>query len=228
MQSQRGSTTTPGRPTTTTLPTQRSGGTEARGGQTQRSRREAGSASEARTTGRFYAIRDREPPEDADVVVGKFSIYDLCVRALIDHGSTHSYISVPALEELGIKSEPLGYEVEVSNPLGQSVWVNTVYRNCPLSVGGLVFPADLLKMPFREFDVILGMDWLYRHNVKLECRLKEATLRHPDGKEVVVYGTLNALHNHISMVQAKRLMKKGCDAYLIYALDKKELKVEDI
>jgi hypothetical protein len=83
-------------------------------------------------------------------------------------------------------------------------------------------------MPFREFDVILGMDWLHRHNAKLECRLKEVTLRQSDGKEVVMYGISNALHNHISFMQAKRLIRKGCEAYLIYALDKKELKVEDI
>jgi hypothetical protein len=210
------------------VPTQGRGGTANRGGHTQRSRQEAAGTSEARTTGRFYAIRDRELPEEAEVVVGMFSIQNLSVRALIDPGSTHSYISIPTLEELGITPEPLGYEVEVSNPLGQSVHVNTVYRNCPLTVGGLEFPADLLKMPFREFDVILGMDWLHRHNVKLECRLKEVTLRHPSGEEVVMYGITNTLQNQISLMKAKRLIRRGCEAYLIYAMNKKELKLENI
>jgi hypothetical protein len=158
-----------------------------------------------------------------------FSINKQCVRALIDPGSTHSYISVPNLEGLGLSSELLDYEVEVSNPLGQSVRVNSIYRNCPLAVGGLIFTADLLKMPFREFDVILGMDWLHRHDVKLECRLKEVTLRQPDGKEVVMYGISNSLRNHISFMEAKKLVRKGCEAYLIYAMEKKEEpRVEDI
>jgi hypothetical protein len=61
-------------------PAQRARGTEARGSRAQGSRRETGAASEVRTTGRLYAIREREAVEEADVIRGKFSftIY-LCV-----------------------------------------------------------------------------------------------------------------------------------------------------
>lgn len=31
---------------------------------------------------------------------------------------------------------------------------------CPLKVKKEVFPADLMELPFWEFDLILGMDWL--------------------------------------------------------------------
>ena len=44
-----------------------------------------------------------------------------------------------------------------------SVIVNRIYRDCPIRIREYEFPGDLFKLSFREFDVILGMDWLSRH-----------------------------------------------------------------
>ena len=41
-----------------------------------------------------------------------------------------------------------------------SVIVNKVYRDCPIRIREYEFPGDLIELSFREFDVILGMDWL--------------------------------------------------------------------
>ncbi|XP_016755205.1 uncharacterized protein [Gossypium hirsutum] len=48
------------------------------------------------------------------------------------------------------------------------------------------FPADLMELPFREFDIILGMDWLVKHRAKLDCAAKQMMLRNLDDEEVVV------------------------------------------
>ncbi len=60
----------------------------------------------------------------------------------------------------------------VSSPLGQEVIVNRLYRDCPLNLQGSIFLSDLIEMPFRDFDVILGMDWLARHHAVIDCSLK--------------------------------------------------------
>ena len=39
-----------------------------------------------------------------------------------------------------------------------SVVVNIVYRDCPIRIQECEFSGDLIKLSFREFDVILGMD----------------------------------------------------------------------
>ena len=56
------------------------------------------------------------------------------VHALIDPGSTHSYVctSIPSLGSL-LKSET-EYDILVTNPLGHSVIVNRVYRDCPIRI----------------------------------------------------------------------------------------------
>ena len=48
--------------------------------------------------------------------------------------------------------------MESSSP--NSVNVNRVYRDCPIRIRKYKFLEDLIKFSFREFDVILGMDWL--------------------------------------------------------------------
>ena len=53
--------------------------------------------------------------------------------------------------------------MHVTSPLGHNISVNSVYRNCPIVIQAREFIADLITLPFREFDLILGMDWLTKH-----------------------------------------------------------------
>ena len=41
---------------------------------------------------RAYAMNAREDQDAPEVIAGIFSLYDIEMHALIDHGSTHSYI----------------------------------------------------------------------------------------------------------------------------------------
>lgn len=69
--------------------------------------------------------------------------------------------------------------------LEQSIQVSKVFRWCPLKVQGLVFLNDLTELSFREFDLILGMDWLVEHRVGLDSESKKVRLKVGDSKEVV-------------------------------------------
>ncbi|XP_021623882.2 uncharacterized protein LOC110623266 [Manihot esculenta] len=123
-----------------------------------------------RTPARAYAIRAKEDIDSPDVIVGTFSICDKPVHALIDPGSTHSYICLPIVNEGKLQADSLNQDIIVNNPLGHSVIVSKVYRDCPISIHGQTFHGVLIELPFREFDVILGMDWLSKHRVIVDCR----------------------------------------------------------
>ncbi|KAA3466107.1 Gag-Pol polyprotein [Gossypium australe] len=124
--------------------------------------------SEARATTRAYAIRACEDASAPDVIIDTFSLYDIDITALIDPGSTHSY----ALVRVYLLS-PL----KVSNPLGQYVLIDKVCKNCPLMTRGYCFSADLMLLPFDEFDMILGVDWLTLHDAVINCRRKTIELK---------------------------------------------------
>ncbi|KAA3484354.1 DNA/RNA polymerases superfamily protein [Gossypium australe] len=111
---------------------------------------------EARAPARAYAIRTREDMSSLDVITGTFSLYETNVIALIDPGSTHSYIYMNLVSN---KSLPVGsteFVIKVSNLLGKYVLVDKVCKNFPLMTRGYCFSADLMLLPFDEFDVILA------------------------------------------------------------------------
>ena len=101
--------------------------------------------------------------------------------------------------------------------------VNKVYRDCPIKIREYEFPRDLIELSFREFDVILGMDWLSRHQVVVDCKMKRVTLRTPSGEEVTfISKRSNHLFNVTSATTAKTMVRKGCEAYLAYVIDTKK------
>ena len=138
-----------------------------------------------------------EDTDGLDVIVCNFTIFDTIMHALIDPGSNHSYIctGIPNLGNLP-RSET-EYDILVTNPLGHSVFVNRVYRDFPIRIREYEFPEGLIELSFREFDVILGMDWLSRHQAIVDCRMKRVTLRTPNEDEVTFIGERS---NHLSNV----------------------------
>ena len=117
--------------------------------------------------------------------------------------------------------------MHVPSPLGHSVNVNRVYKNCPIIIHDWEFSADLIALPFREFDLILRMDWLSNHRAITDCDKKTVVLRCFDQSEVIVHGVRYSLmSNVISAMQARQLLRKGCEAFLALVLDSKRGQIE--
>ncbi|KAA3463143.1 RVP_2 domain-containing protein [Gossypium australe] len=123
--------------------------------------------SEARTPARAYTIQAREEALSPDIIIGILTLFDTSVTALIDPGSTHSYVCETLVSSKTLPVESIEFLIRVSNPLGQCVLVDRVCKNCPLMIRDSCFPADLMLLPFDEFDIILGMDWLTVHDAYL-------------------------------------------------------------
>ncbi|KAL5836958.1 hypothetical protein ACOSQ3_014127 [Xanthoceras sorbifolium] len=152
------------------------------------------------------------------------SIFDLIVTALIDLGSTHSYICDAMIRDRYLKTESTEFDVIVSSPLGHSVIVNRVSRDCPIRIQEYEFPGDLIELSFHDFDIILGMDWLSRHRIIIDCSLKQVTLRTANGAEVLMVGDRrDFLSNVISTNTALKLIRKGCEAYLAHVVDSRKV-----
>ena len=105
-----------------------------------------------------YTMKACEDQDDLEVIAGIFSLYDIEMHALINLGSTHLYICTEHVFDRIPSIEQLPYDMHVTSPLGHSVDVNRVYKNCPIVINDREFPVDLIALPFHEFDLILGMD----------------------------------------------------------------------
>ena len=118
--------------------------------------------------------------------------------------------------------EPLAYDMLLTSPLGHSGKANRVYKQCPLMVHDRKFSVDLIALPFHEFDLILGMDWLSKHRVIVVYDKKIVLLKCPDLLEVNVQGIRSRpMSNVISTMKARRFLRKGCEAFLALVLDSK-------
>ena len=130
----------------------------------------------ATTPARAYAMRAREDQNAPRVIAGNFTLYNIEMHALIDSGSTHSYICIEQLSDTLSSIKPLAYDMLVINPLGHIVRVNRVYNNCPLTVHDREFSIDLIVLPFHEFNLILGMDCLSKYRAIVDCDKKTVLL----------------------------------------------------
>jgi hypothetical protein len=79
---------------------------------------------------------------------------------------------------------------------------------CPkvhLKIRGVDFVANLIVLESKGIDVILGMDWLGKHKVLIDCAKKSVKLTTPDGKEMEFVAepvvTTKGIANHAKINQ---------------------------
>ncbi|KAA3465922.1 DNA/RNA polymerases superfamily protein [Gossypium australe] len=107
--------------------------------------------------------------------------------------------------------------IRVSNPLGKCVLVDRVCKGCPLMIKVHCFPVDLMLLPFDEFDIILGMDWLVTHGVIVNCGNKHIELRDENDDLIRVESDKpDRSLIVISTMLAQRYLRKGHEAYLAF------------
>ena len=174
-----------------------------------------------------YVMKAREDQNAPEVIAGIFSLYDIEMHALIDPGSTHSYVCMEHVFDKVPAMEKLTYDMHVTSLLGHSVSVNSIYRNCPIVIQTREFLSDLITLLFHEFYLILGMDWLSKHRAIVDCGQKTVVLTCFDQTEVIVRGIgSSVMSNVISTMQARRFMRKGYETFLDVILDSKRGQVD--
>ncbi|KAK9057437.1 hypothetical protein SSX86_022272 [Deinandra increscens subsp. villosa] len=116
------------------------------------------------------------------------------------------------------KADP-GVVTEVEIADNKSVLVFDVYRDCKISIEDEDYSIDLIPMMMGEFKVIVGMDWLSKHQAKVVCNRKVIELISPSGKQVVVQGERKNEITLCSVMEARKYIQHGCKSYLAYVVD---------
>ena len=77
-----------------------------------------------------------------------------------------------------------------------------------------------------EKDLILGMNWLSKNKARLDCFTKTVTFQGAKGETMVFKGErISNFTNIISVMDARKLLKKGCTTYLAYVINLKKGKI---
>ncbi|GAV87670.1 RVP_2 domain-containing protein [Cephalotus follicularis] len=145
-------------------PTGPAGGSDAAAGPSQR--RDTGKGI---VKGRVFILTQTEVPESTSVVGGTIYVYGFSARVLMDSGGSHSFIASRFASCLNVFPDCMPYVLDVSTTTGGSMCIDSVYRDCEISMAGITVYADLNVLPIPYFDVILGMDWLSAYRACMDC-----------------------------------------------------------
>nr|GEZ77497.1 reverse transcriptase domain-containing protein [Tanacetum cinerariifolium] len=118
--------------------------------------------------GRAYAIKDVKP-QGPNVVTGTFLLNNRYASVLFDSGFDRSFVDTRFSSMLDIDPVKINtrYEVELAD--GRVVSMNTILKGYTLNLVNHLFEINLLPIELGTFDVIIGMDWLVKHDAVFVC-----------------------------------------------------------
>jgi hypothetical protein len=124
-----------------------------------------------------------EAQEAPDVVICMFLINNTSAVVLFDSGASHSFISAAYIGKHNLPLALLRCQMIVSSPRRDM----STRQLCPkvnLKIRGVDFVANLSVLESKSINAILGMDWLSKHKVLIDCAKKSVKLTTLEGKEM--------------------------------------------
>ncbi|GKB44909.1 putative reverse transcriptase domain-containing protein, partial [Tanacetum coccineum] len=179
--------------------------------------------------GQAYAIKDAEP-QGSNVVTGMFLLNNRYVSVLFDSGFDRSFVNIIFSSMLDIDPVKIdtNYKVELAD--GRVVSTNTVLKGCSLNLVNRIFKIDLMPIELGTFDVIIGMDWLVKHDAIIVCGEKVVCI--PYGNKMLIVESDKGVSRlkFISCIKARKYVERGCHLFLAHVTEKKskEKRLEDM
>jgi hypothetical protein len=133
--------------------------------------------------GKVNHVTVEEAQEAPNVVIGTFSVSDTSVVVLFDSGASHSFISAAYVEKHNLPIALLRCQMIVCS-LGGDMPARQLCPKVNLKIRGLDFVTNLIVLESKGTDIVLGMDWLNKHNVFIDCTKMYVKLTTPDGREL--------------------------------------------
>ncbi|XP_074289352.1 uncharacterized protein LOC141614505 [Silene latifolia] len=114
---------------------------------------------DAPKAGRVFVMSRAEADANPDVVTGTFLVHSFSAFVLFYTGASMSFVSESFFVRAGLTSSS-SIHTSISLPTGEIVSCSVLFKDVPVSIAGVILPADLVQLKLGEFDMILGMDWL--------------------------------------------------------------------
>ncbi|XP_022865717.1 uncharacterized protein LOC111385546 [Olea europaea var. sylvestris] len=165
---------------------------------------------------RVFTITRSDAEANPVVVTGKFSIFCIPALVLLDSGATHSFVSTEYLRRLGRTPDIHEVSYSVTIPSGDVQQTNLIVRACTILTENRELYANLIVLDMKDYDIILGMDWLSRYQATIDCKRKSVTFQLLGNRPFTCIGIEKGFRVPIiSVLKAQRLLDRGCVGYLV-------------
>ncbi|KAL8155372.1 hypothetical protein AgCh_000671 [Apium graveolens] len=168
---------------------------------------------------RTFNMTMKDAVQSSDMVVGTLSVNSVDAKVLFNSGATRSFISQSFVDKLHCEVKLLEQALMIELANKNQVSVNRVCPRCDIEIGGHHFYANLIPFKLREFDVILGMDWLSENNAQIDCKNRKVRLRTLDGKKNMIFRGNKQEKKFLTIAQVNKLLCHNCEAYLAHVID---------
>ena len=139
---------------------------------------------------------------------------------MIDPGSTHSYITPRVVFICSFKKSKHSKSWLVQLATGAKRKVSEVVEKFSLVMNGFVTCVDLNVLPLGSYDLLIGMDWLEAHRVKLDCYNKDFECLDEEVNLRIVKGIPKVISmRQVSTMQLKKFCRKGFQLYVAHILE---------
>ncbi|XP_074362192.1 uncharacterized protein LOC141702402 [Apium graveolens] len=148
---------------------------------------------------RTFNLKMKDDVQNSEVIEGKLSINNVEAKVSIDSGATKSFISETFASRLNGNKKDMSEAMNIVISNQEKIHVSQFFPQCEIDISG-------------------RMDWLEKNNSQIDCRSKKVYLRAKYGSKVIFKGHKQE-QLFLTAIQASKLLRKGCEAYLAYVVD---------
>lgn len=121
----------------------------------------------AQSGGKVFALIGTKTTSTDHLIRGTCFRNGIPLIAIIDIDIKLLFVLLDYTERLGVKLSSMNVNLIVDTLALGLVTTSWVCLNCPLMIYGKSFGMDLVCLPLRNLDVILGMNWLEFNHVHI-------------------------------------------------------------
>ena len=134
-------------------------------------------------------ITDETAADAPDVVLGMLLVNFCPAIVLIDSGAFRSFVSSQFAVQNQLDMHTLQPPFIIQSP-GSVFKTDQICRWVIIEILGVKFLANLIVIDSKGLDVILGMDWLSKHQGQINCAQRSIAVTNEDGIPVVFHSKI--------------------------------------
>ena len=139
----------------------------------------------------MYALTQGEAEAGtSNVMTGQISIAHTSTYTLINSRASHSFLFAYFIKKLDMVLELLNDVCNVSLPSGENLLSQFSFKVIPVKINGRELLVNLIVLGMINYDVILGMDRLSKHNATIFCKKKKVVFQLSEEQTFEYKGTL--------------------------------------
>jgi hypothetical protein len=136
--------------------------------------------------GRLNFTTMADIPEGAPIMTGIFSVLNYPAIILFYSGASNSFISAKFSAKCQLPFHHTSRGITISTPGGR-VATYQINRHVPIKFGSLISKTTLLILGLDSVDIILGTDWLTRHQAVIDIAARVIEIHSPICGETTLY-----------------------------------------